>query len=158
MEKYITLTKEIASPLERVWQAWVDEAQVKEWWAPNGFTNPTCMVDAKVGGEIHIVMQAGDNMGPMSGMKAPMEGVFTEVEENKKLAFTNIALGADGSHLLEGMTTVTFEEVGGKTLLTVYTGAAGDATGVEGMLGGMQQGWEEQLEKLNKFLSLSPTV
>jgi len=153
MEKYITLTREIDAPVQRVWQAWVDANQVKNWWAPNGFTNPTCIVDAKVGGELHIVMQAGNNMGPMSGMKAPMKGVFTEVVENKKLVFTNIALDDKDTHLLEGVTTVTFDDVGGKTKLTVHTGAAGTAPGVEQMLGGMEQGWNEQLDKLNAFVA-----
>jgi uncharacterized protein YndB with AHSA1/START domain len=98
-------------------------------------------------------MQAGDNMGPMSGMKAPMKGVFTEVIENKKLAFTNIALDEKGAHLLEGVTTVTFEAVGDKTKITVHTGAAGTAAGVEQMLGGMEQGWNEQMDKLVAFVT-----
>lgn len=153
MEKYITLTRTIDAPVDRVWQAWVDQSQVQKWWAPNGFTNPTCEFDAKVGGELYIVMQAGDNMGPMSGMKAPMKGIFTEVVENERLVFTNIALDEKGNHLLEGVTTVTFEDMGGKTKLTVHTGAAGTAAGVEQMLGGMEMGWNQQLEKLDGFLT-----
>ena len=148
MKKYITLTRTIDAPVRRVWQAWVDEKQVQKWWAPQGFTNPTCEVDAKVGGTLYIVMQAGDTMGPMSGMKAPMKGIFTEVVENKKLVFTNIALNEKGAHLLEGVTTVTFESVGNKTKLTVHTGARGTGSGVEQMLGGMEQGWNEQTDKL----------
>lgn len=153
MEKYITLTKVIDAPVARVWQAWVDQTQVAKWWAPKGFTNPVCEVDAKVGGELSIVMQAGDDMGPMSGMKAPMKGVFTEVAPNEKLVFTNIALDSEGNAVLEGVTTVTFEDMGGETKLTVHTGAAGTAPGVEQMLGGMEQGWNEQLDKLGRFLA-----
>ena len=152
MEKYITLTKTINAPVARVWAAWTDEKQVAQWWAPQGFTNPTCEVDAKVGGKIYIVMQAGNNMGPMSGMKAPMGGVFSEIVPNRRLAFSNFALGEKGEHLLEGMTTATFEDAGGSTKLTVHTGAAGTAPGVEQMLGGMEQGWNEQLDKLAEFV------
>ncbi len=152
MEKYITLTKTIEAPRERVWQAWVDEKQVQQWWAPDGFTNPVCEVNATVGGKIYIVMQGGENMGPFSNMKAPMEGVFTEVTEPEKLVFTNAALNAEGNHVLDGVTTVTFEEADGQTMLTVHTGAKGTAPGVEQMLGGMQQGWEQQLDKLAAFV------
>ncbi len=155
MEKYITLTRTVDAPVERVWGAWTDAAQLAKWWAPNGFTNPVCEVNATVGGELNIVMQAGNNMGPMSGMKAPMKGVFTEVIENKKLVFTNMALDDKGNHLLEGVTTVDFAESDGKTLLTVHTGAAGTAPGVEQMLGGMEQGWNEQLDKLVQFLAVN---
>lgn len=153
MEKYITLTRTIDVPVGRVWQAWVDQKQVQQWWAPRGFANPICEVDAKVGGELYIVMQAGNDMGPMSGMKAPMKGIFTEVAPNEKLVFTNSALDDKGSPVLEGVTTVTFEDSGGKTKLTVHTGAAGEAPGVEQMLGGMEQGWNEQLDKLDTFLA-----
>lgn len=152
MEKYITLTRVIDAPRERVWQAWTDERQVQQWWAPNGFTNPTCTVDARIGGELYIVMQAGEGMGHMSNMKAPMKGIFTEVVEPERLVFTNMALDENGNTLLEGTTTATFEEAdGGKTKLTVHTGAAGSGTGVEQMLGGMEQGWDEQLDKLVAF-------
>jgi uncharacterized protein YndB with AHSA1/START domain len=153
MEKYITLTKKISAPRERVWEAWVNQDQVQQWWAPNGFTNPVCEVDARVGGELSIVMLAGDGMGSMNGMRAPMKGVFTEVVENEKLVFTNIALDDNGNYLLEGLTTVTFEDLDGNTKLTVHTGAEGTAPGVEQMLGGMEMGWNQQLEKLAKFLN-----
>lgn len=153
MEKYITLTRNFNAPRERVWSAWTNEAQVAQWWAPRGFTSPTCRVNAKVGGEIYIIMQAGENLGPLSGMKAPMKGTFSEVVEPEKLVFTNEALDDKGNTLLEGTTTVTFEDAGGGTKLIVHTGAAGEAPGVEQMLGGMEQGWNEQLDKLGEFLA-----
>jgi uncharacterized protein YndB with AHSA1/START domain len=152
MEKYITLTRTINASVEQVWKAWVDEKQVAQWWAPNGFTTPLCEVDAKVGGKLYIVMQGGADMGPFSNLKAPMKGIFTEVVENEKLVFTNIALDDKGNHLLEGVTTVTFEDVAGSTKLTVHTGAKGTMPGVEQMLGGMEQGWNEQLNKLVGFV------
>lgn len=152
MEKYITLTRTINAPRERVWEAWVDQTQVQQWWAPKGFTNPVCEIDAKVGGELHITMLAGNDMGPWSGKEAPMKGVFTEVIPNEKLVFTNVALDENGTHLLEGLTTVTFEDDGENTKLTVHTGAAGTAPGTDQMLGGMEQGWNEQLDKLGAFV------
>jgi uncharacterized protein YndB with AHSA1/START domain len=158
MEKYITLTRTIDAPREQVWKACVDQKQVAQWWAPNGFTNPVCEVDAKVGGKLYIVMQAGKDMGPMSGMKAPMKGVFTEVVEDEKLVFTNIAIDEKGNHLLEGVTTVTFGDMKGATKLTVHTGAAGTAPGVEQMLGGMEQGWNEQLDKLVTFMKAMKSI
>lgn len=152
MEKYITLTREISAPRERVWQAWVNQDEVAQWWAPDGFTNPVCEVDARVGGQINIVMQAGEHMGEWSGVKAPMKGEFTEVSEPEKLVFTNMALDQEGNTVLEGVTTVTFEDMNGGTSLTVHTGAKGDAPGVEQMLDGMPTGWNQQLDKLKNLL------
>lgn len=152
MEKYITLTRMIDAPVSRVWQAWTDEKEVQVWWAPKGFTCPACVVDAKVGGALYIMMQAGNDMGSFSGMKAPMKGTFTEVVPNEKLVFTNIALDEAGNHLLEGVTTVTFKDVDGKTELVVHTGAKGMVPQAEQMLGGMEMGWNQQLDKLMAFV------
>ncbi len=152
MEKYITLTKIIDAPRERVWEAWTNPDQVAQWWAPNGFTNPVCEVDAKVGGQIYIVMQGGEDMGEWSGMKAPIKGEFTEVAQNEKLVFTNNALDQEENIVLEGVTTVTFEDADGGTKLTVHTGAKGTGPHVEDMLNGMPAGWEQQLEKLVEFI------
>ena len=152
-KKEITIVREYDAPREKVWRAWTDPKQLAVWWAPRGFTNPTVEIDAKVGGELYIVMQAGDNMGPMSGMKAPMRGVFSEVVPNEKLVFSNNALDENGTVLLSGETSVTFEDVGGKTKMTVRTGAEGDGPNVEMMLGGMEQGWNEQSDKLSEFLA-----
>jgi uncharacterized protein YndB with AHSA1/START domain len=152
-KKEITIVREYDAPREKVWQAWTTAEQLKQWWAPRGFTSPTVEIDPKVGGELYIVMQAGDNMGPMSGMKAPMKGVFSEVVPNEKLVFSNMAVDESGKVLLSGETSVTFEDVGSKTKMTVRTGAEGDGPNVEMMLGGMEQGWNEQSDKLGEFLA-----
>jgi uncharacterized protein YndB with AHSA1/START domain len=152
-EKWITITRIIDTPRERLWQAWTDEKQVREWWAPNGFTNPVCEIDAKVGGKIKIVMLAGDTLGSMSGMKARVQGVFTEVIENEKLAFINQAIDEHGNVMLEGTTEVTFEDDSGKTKVTVKTGAKGLVPQAPMMLAGMEQGWNEQMDKLEKFVA-----
>lgn len=154
MERKLTITRVFDAPLAKVWSAWTDEQKVAQWWAPDGFTNPVCTVDAKVGGELNIVMLAGDTMGAMSGMKAPMKGVFTEVVENQKLVFTTIALDEAGNHLLEGVTSVAFEDENGKTKLTIETSAAGTAPGVEQMLQGMEPGWNQQIAKLGAFVQV----
>jgi uncharacterized protein YndB with AHSA1/START domain len=152
IHKEITVSRIIHAPVARVWQAWTDEKQVRQWWSPKGFTTPVCEVDARVGGAINIVMLGGEGMGQFSGMKAPMQGVFTEVIENKKLAFKNVALDEQGHHLLEGMTTVMFSDEDGQTKVTVETGASGEGEMVPAMLAGMEQGWNEQMDKLVEFL------
>jgi len=151
-EKYITLTRTYAAPREVLWRAWTTPDELAQWWAPKGFSNPVCNVDARVGGELYILMQAGDTLGPMSGMKAPLKGVFTEVVDGEKLAFTTAALNDAGEPVLEGTTTVTFKDEGAKTTLVVHTGAKGDAPGTDMMLGGMEQGWSEQLDKLGALV------
>jgi uncharacterized protein YndB with AHSA1/START domain len=151
-KKEITIVRTYDAPREKVWQAWTDPKRVSQWWAPNGFTTPTVEIDAKVGGELYIVMLAGENLGQMSGMKAPMKGVFSEVTPPEKLVFSNNAIDESGNVLLSGVTSVVFEDVGGKTKMTVTTNAEGTAPMTDMMLAGMEQGWNEQSDKLGAFL------
>lgn len=151
-EKEITITREFDASPEKVWQAWTDPKQLAKWWSPRGFTTPVVEIDAKVGGKLYIVMLAGQNLGAMSGMKAPMRGEFTEVVPNGKLAFTNQAVDEEDNILLTGETSVVFEEVDGKTKMTVHTSAEGEGPNTDMMLGGMEQGWNEQCDKLGELL------
>ena len=152
-KKEITIIRTYDAPREKVWQAWTDPKQLQQWWAPHGFTSPTVEIDARVGGTLYIVMLAGDGLGAMGGMKAPMKGVFSEVVEPEKLVFSNNALDEAGNVLLSGETSVTFEEIDGKTKMTVRTGAEGEGPNVQAMLGGMEQGWNEQSDKLAEFVA-----
>ncbi len=145
--KELTITRLINAPRQRVWKAWTDPKQVAQWWGPRGFTNPVCEVDAKPGGKILIHMSG-------FGMLAPMAGVFTEVVEQERLVFTNNAyFDASLSRILiEGVTTVTFADEGGKTRLTVHATVLKAAPEATQALAGMNQGWSEQIDKLEEFV------
>ncbi len=144
-ERHIVLTRIIDAPRELVFQAWTDPKQLARWWGPKCFTNPVCEVDAKPGGALRIVMRAPD------GAEYPMKGVFQEVVESERLVFTNIAVDAQGNHLLEGLTTVTFADLDGKTKLTVQTGAVAMVGYAAAYLEGMEAGWTQSLERLEEF-------
>jgi uncharacterized protein YndB with AHSA1/START domain len=143
----LVITRFIDAPRELVFQAWTDARHVAEWWGPECFTNPVCEVDARPGGELYIVMR------DPGGNDYPMKGVFQEVIEAEKLSFTNIAVGAEGQHLLEGFTTVLFADEAGRTKLTLQTGATGMVDFAEEMLKGMEAGWNQSLVKLDEFLA-----
>ena len=63
--------------------------------------------------------------------------------------FTAIAEDAAGNPHLESRTEVTFEDIGGKTKVTVVAKAKGFSAAAPQMLGGMEAGWTQSLEKLN---------
>jgi len=142
----LTITRKVAAPRALVFRAWTDPQHLAQWFGPRGFTIPECAVDARVGGGLTIVMRAPD------GARHPMRGVFQEVVRDERLSFTNIALDADGEKLLEGVTTVTFEDEGGGTRMTLTTYAEGAAGIVERMLDGMEAGWRQTLDKLAEHL------
>jgi uncharacterized protein YndB with AHSA1/START domain len=144
----VTLTRRFDASREDVWRAWTDAEIVKQWWGPKGFTNPVCEVDARVGGTMKVVMRS-----PF-GTKHPMRAVFQVVKEPELLVFTNVAVDDGGHALLAGLTTVTFEEVDGKTELTLHTVATTMAKGMPMMMiEGMKDGWGQSLDRLGKLVS-----
>src|SRR6185437_1245433 len=111
--KELTFTRTFDVSPEFLYKAWTDQNLVKEWWGPQGVFNPVCEIDPKVGGKIHIVMEAGEELGQAKGMQWPMDGEFVELDEPKKIVFNANAINA-GKVILEHQTTVTFEEKKGK--------------------------------------------
>jgi len=146
-ERELVITRIIDAPRSLVFKAWTDPKQVAKWWGPTGFTNPVCEMDARVGGTLRIVMRSPE------GNEHPMMGVFREIVEPERLVFSNVALDADGNHILEGLTTVTFAEKDGKTKLTLQTRAVGLVAEATAMLEGMNAGWTQSLERLDQYLA-----
>ena len=120
------------------------------WWAPHGFTNPVCELDARVGGAWRIVMRAPD------GTEYPCHGVYQEIVPAERLVFTNIATDAAGKPVLDGKTTVTFAEANGKTKMTVSTGAIALVDYATAYLEGMEIGWTQSLERLDAEVATVP--
>jgi len=147
MERELTIVRVFDAPRALVFRAWTDPKMMARWWGPRLFTAPVCELDARPGGALLIVMHGLD------GAEHPMKGTFLEVAAPERLIFTGIAVDAAGNHLLEGVTTVTFEEQNGKTKLTMHTRAAGKVPQAEFMLGGMEQGWTESIDKLEELLA-----
>jgi uncharacterized protein YndB with AHSA1/START domain len=147
-ERELTITRVFDAPRELVFKAWTDAKHLAQWWGPKGFTNPVCEMDARVGGVLRIHMRGLD------GTVYPMKGQIRELVAPERLVFTNIAVDAAGRHLLEGLTTVTFADEGGKTKVTVQTKAVAVVEEAAAYLQGMEAGWTQSIDRLQAFLAL----
>ena len=145
-EREITITRVFDAPRAVVFEAWIDPAQLREWWGPKGFTNPVCEIDPRVGGAIRIHMRAPD------GNVHPMKGEVREIVPPERLVFTNIAVDAAGNPIINGLTTVTFAEEGGKTRLTLHTRGTAVVDYAATYLQGMEMGWTMSIDKLETLL------
>jgi uncharacterized protein YndB with AHSA1/START domain len=146
VERRLKITRVFDAPRRVVFKAWIDPEELARWWGPKGFTNPLCEVDARPGGTIRIIMRAPD------GVSHEMRGVFREISEPERLVFTNRAVGPRGESLLEGLTTVSFSEQEGKTTMTLETSAVALVAEARAMLNGMNEGWNQSLERLTMVL------
>jgi uncharacterized protein YndB with AHSA1/START domain len=146
----VSLTRVIDAPRSLVWKAWTDPKHIAGWWGPKGFTSVVDEWDARPGGAIKLEMRA-----PAGGH--PMTGTFHEVAPPERLVFLAVARDHGGNPLLESLTTVTFAEQGGKTLLTVQASAIGLVEIAPQMLAGMEMGWSQSLDRLIDMTSRERT-
>ena len=138
----VVITRVFDAPRELVFKAWTDPKHVQQWWGPHGFTNPVCEMDVRTGGAIRIDMRAPD------GTIYPNVGRFREIVPPERLVFTS---GIE--NLFEVLTTVTFTEQRGKTLVTLQARPISAPPEAAKFLDGMKDGWTQSLERLENLLS-----
>lgn len=110
-ERELVVTRTFDAPARIVFEAWTKPELLQRWWTPKslGIVFVSCELDVRTGGGYRFVFRHGDS--------EPMEffGRYLEVTPPSRLVWTNEEAGDDGA-----ITTVTFEEQGGKTLLTMH--------------------------------------
>jgi uncharacterized protein YndB with AHSA1/START domain len=109
-DREVVVTRTINGPARIVFEAFTRAELFKRWWVPKsmGMTLLSCEIDARVGGKYRLEFDVG---GPVP---AAFFGTYVEVQPYSRLAWTNEEGGEGGS-----VTTVTFEEQGGKTLVVL---------------------------------------
>jgi uncharacterized protein YndB with AHSA1/START domain len=149
----LVITRIFEAPRELVWQAWTDPAQLVKWWGPKNFTAPVAKIDLRVGGKYLNCMRSPE------GQDYWTTGTYREVVPPERLVYTDSFADSDGnvvsgSHYgmgedfpLEMLVTVTFEDVAGKTKMTLKH--VGLPAGMSDMTG---TGWNESFDKLAESL------
>jgi uncharacterized protein YndB with AHSA1/START domain len=110
-ERELVVTRTFNGPARIVFEAWTKPELFKQWWVPKSMDMflRSCEMDVRVGGRYRLVF------GRDASNPAEFFGRYIEVVPNSRLVWTNDE-GGDGGPV----TTVTFEEKGGKTLLVMH--------------------------------------
>jgi uncharacterized protein YndB with AHSA1/START domain len=137
----LTFTRTFDAPRELVFKVWTDPYHVAQWWGPHGLTIPLSKVDARIGGLFEVHMLTPD------GTLLPSVGEFKEIVPFERIVFSSNLISAEGETLIDVVNTITLEEVGGRTRMTLHVKVLGADPRVAGKLGGMEQGWSESLER-----------
>ena len=108
-EREVVVTRTFNAPARIVFEAWTKPELIKRWWVPKsmGMSLLSCEMDVRVGGKYRFVF-GHDASKPMAFF-----GRYIEVTPYSRLVWTNEE-SDDGA-----VTTVTFEEQDGKTLLAM---------------------------------------
>ena len=109
-ERELVVTRTVNGPPRLVFEAWTRPELLQQWWAPKSFPISllSCETDARVGGTYRLVFG-------YEGSTMEFFGRYLDVTPPSRLVWTNDE-GEEGGQV----TTVTFEETGGKTRLVVH--------------------------------------
>lgn len=90
----LVITRVFDLPVEWVWKGWTDPILVPLWWGPAHYTSPSCEIDLREGGKYVFCMQAPPEQG---GQIYYNTGVYTKIEPNERLEFTQSLSDAQGN-------------------------------------------------------------
>ena len=111
-ERELVATRTINGPARLVFEAWTNAELFRQWWVPKsiGMTLLSCVLDVRVGGTYRLMFSHPASPEPMA-----FHGKYLDVTPHSRLVWTNEEAGGNGP-----VTTVTFEEKAGKTLLVMH--------------------------------------
>jgi len=109
-EREVVVTRRVNGPARLVFEAWTEAELFRTWWVPQsyGLTLLSCDMDVRVGGRYRLVFRHGDST-------LEFFGTYLEVTPPSRLVWTNEE--GDGGKTI---TTVTFAEDAGQTLLVMH--------------------------------------
>jgi uncharacterized protein YndB with AHSA1/START domain len=153
------LTRLFDAPRELAFKAWTEPERLAKWFGPKGLKADVASMDLRPGGVYHYGMSLPD------GKRMWGKWTFREVVRPERLVFVQCFSDENqgvtrhpmnATWPLETLSTVLFDDMGGKTLLTVKW-AALNATEVERKtfadgFAGMTQGWGGTMEQFTAYL------
>ncbi len=143
-EQKLIIKRVFKAPVNKVYQAWTDPAELARWYSPNErWRTPEVDLDTVPGGKHNITMRHSD------GDKFHNVGRYVEVVQNERISFTWAILEA-GMKEGDALITVEFRPVtdGTELTLTMVHHGADSAD----HLSGASEGWGGCLTMLDNYL------
>ena len=143
-DRELVVTRTFNGPARIVFDAWTKPELLKRWWTPKscGISFLACEVDARTGGKYRFVFSLPSAPQPMEFF-----GRYLEVVPPSRLVWTNDEGDEGGS-----VTTVTFEEKGGETLVVLSDLYPSKKALDDAIASGSTSGFGEQFEQLDQLL------
>ena len=141
-ERELVVTRTINGPARIVFEAWTRPELFERWWVPRSFPIKllSCEMDVRVGGTYRLVF--GFESSTMEFF-----GRYLEVTPHSRLVWTNDEGDEGGT-----VTTVTFEETDGRTLLVVHDRYPSKQALDDAIGSGSTSGMPETLEQLDELV------
>lgn len=108
-----TTTRVFDAPARLLFAAYSQPEHLMRWFGPVGWPLTLCEVDFRVGGRFRFAMT-----GPSGEQNTPFGGEYLRIEPDRRIVYDN-GFETPGSPRM--VHDVSFDEVGGRTTLTMVT-------------------------------------
>ncbi|MBS1682292.1 MAG: SRPBCC domain-containing protein [Bacteroidetes bacterium] len=108
-DNILTHTRILDAPIDLVWEVWTTAEHIKEWWGPNGFSLTTKAMTVEKGKVWDFIMHG-------IGLDWINKIEYLEVKKPSLLTYKHTGAESEDYNF---SVSVSFEEVKGKTLLTM---------------------------------------
>ncbi len=143
-ERELVVSRTFNGPAHIVFAAWTKPELLQRWWVPESCgVSFSCEADVRTGGKYRFVFSHPSSEQPMSFF-----GRYVEVTPDSRLVWTNDEGEEDGP-----VTTVTFEETGGETLVVIHELYPSKKALDDAMASGSISWSGEQFEQLDQLLA-----
>lgn len=146
----LVITRTLNAPRSLVWKMFSDPYHLAQWWGPRGYTNRVERLDFRTGGSwLHVMI------GP-DGRELPTDNVILEVKEPERIVYRNAPADPKlfGENPPPAFTkTLTLEEAGGKTILTLVCSFDTAEQREAVVRRGFVLGTNESFDKLEDYLA-----
>jgi uncharacterized protein YndB with AHSA1/START domain len=142
-ERVLVIERVFDAPPSLVFKAWTDPEHMVHWFGPRGFKSTVLKSDLRPGGayRIHMLGPDGDHWS---------QGIYREVVPPERLVMVGGWGDAQGNFTRPQTTmTLTFEDHGGKTKLTLHQSVFESVTARDMH----NSGWSSSLDRLAEYLA-----
>jgi len=142
-DRVLVITRIFDAPRSLVFKAWTESEHMARWWGPRGFKSTVLRNELRLGGayRIHMLGPDGDHW---------TQGVYREVVPPERLVMVGSWADADGNPTRpETTVTLLFEDLGGKTKLTLHNAIFESVTARDLH----NTGWSSSLDCLADYLA-----
>jgi uncharacterized protein YndB with AHSA1/START domain len=144
-DRELVVTRTFNAPRHLVFKAWSDAELFRRWWVPKSapIAMLSCDMDVRTGGTYRLVFTHPAAPEPMAFF-----GRYLDVVAPSRIVWTNEEAGEAGQ-----VTTVTFEEQGGRTLVVMHDLYPSKEALDEAIASGSTNWNDETFEQLDALLA-----
>ena len=143
----LTFTRTFDASRNRVFDAWTSAERLSNWFCPAGFTIVSCAVDFRLGGVFEVAMRSSESR------VFRWRNTYRDIVVPQHLAYSSSILDEAGGPIFDAVTSVTFRDRDGGTLLIVESSIEKLHDPAAAVFAeAMEPGWREGLGNLAAFL------